>query len=327
MATIGTIFSNLKNMKIRPLNDIFIAGGREKTVFLDVIGGLNGIRPVRVDAQLVFVTGAEYELEVADDSQLRTEQESADGVSPTATDDVNFTNNLQIHQESVEITDIAMAQMGLSGVNIEDNEALTEKFDFEREKKIGKMRRTANKTFLEIQPAVPLTNKDVKPRTRGMGQVCALGTETDLGGVPLSSLTKAQVEQHVIDMVDNGALFGDPVIVCTLANKVILSNIYGLSNNAGNVPSRNVAGQNLTQIVTESGITFTVIPDQDMPSTDIYFTDLTALGVVGLEVPGKGIVYSFKPAISGATEKETIQAVIGLDHGPYRLHGRIIDGI
>ena len=320
MATIATIFSNLVNMRIRPLNDQFIAGGREKTVFLDIIGGLNGIQAVPVDPTLTFVTGAEYELETADATQLRTEQQSADGVAGSATDDVNFTNNLQIHQEAVEITHIALGQMGLSGLNIEDSEALTDKFDFEREKKLIKVRRTANVTFLANQVAVPLANKDTKPLTRGLSKVCELGTDTDFAA---AALTKEAVEAHVEDMVDAGALFNDPVIVCNLGTKRKLSAVYGLSTNAGNTPSREVAGQNLTQIVTESGITFTIIVDQDAPNLEFLFSDLEALSVKGLEVPGAGIVYSFKPASSGATEKEILQAVIGLDHGPYRLHGRL----
>ena len=322
MATIGTIFSNLKNMQIRPLNDIFIAAGREKTVFLDIIGGLNSIKAIKTDEQLTFITGAEYELETADATRLRTEAESAAGVAASATDDVNFKNNLQIHQESVEITDIALGAMGLNGpINAENLEALNNKFDSERNKKIGVLRRTANVTFLANQVAVPLTISTAKPITRGLSKVCQLGTDTDVGGV--LALTKDMLEDHVIDMVDAGALFSEPAIVCRLSEVRHLAKLYNLAGNANNVPSRSVAGFSLTQLQTEAGIIFSIVPDQDAPAGEFLFTDLDALGIVGLNVPSKGIVYSFKPATAGATEKETVQAVIGLDHGPYRLHGRV----
>jgi len=322
MATVvGTIFSKLVNMKVRPLNDIFIAGGREKTVFLDLIGGLNGINAVQTDDEAQFITGAEYELETADATRLRTEAESVTGVTPSATDDVNFTNGLQIHQESVKISDIALGQMGITSLNIEESQALIEsKLDNEIVKKMGVIKRTANITFLANTDVIIPTSETVKGQIRGLSKVGELGFDTDLSA---AALTKEAIEQHVEDMVDNGALFNDPVIVCRLGEKRKLSKVYDLSANAGNTPSRNVAGQNLTQIVTESGVTFTIVPDQDAPVGELIFSELEALSIAGLEVPGKGIIYSFSPAQTGASQQETIQAVIGLDHGPYRLHGRV----
>jgi hypothetical protein len=152
--------------------------------------------------------------------------------------------------------------------------------------------------------------------TRGL-----LPAITDLSGAVVDAgsvtLTKDMVDSLLIAMFGNGASFDNMVILCGANIKVQISNLYAFAPQ-----DRNIGGVNIKQIETDFGNVMVGL-DADVPANTLGCYDLSPLSLVFQTVPEKGNLFYEELAKTGASEKGQVFGIIGFDHGPGFLHGRI----
>lgn len=300
----GTIFG-LPNY----IGNLFTAD-QINTPFLSMIGGLNG---TKVTQNFEFPTSSEYAHEALGQQNI-TEDESIAGVTP-----VNFKrdqtfNVTQIFQEEVLLSYVKMANQGrLSGLNTEGgrNSVVTEK-DWQIAKHLESIARSVEWHFLQGTYSLA-TNAQESNQTRGMIEACSVNT-VDVSG----ALDKAHIDELLLEMFNNGAMFKNLVIFCGGSQKQRLSNIYGYAPQ-----DRNVGGVNIKQIETDFGNIGVAPAHRLMPTGTMLFADMSVISAVSQPVPGKGHMFYEELSKTGAAESGQLFGMIGLDHGPLFAHGTL----
>lgn len=111
-----------------------------------------------------------------------------------------------------------------------------------------------------------------------------------------------------------------------IADATTYGNIIGayetLSSNQTEMV-RDIAGMKIRQIYTRYGI-LNMALEPDMPANTAMISNLTVAGIVGLEVPGKGILFEEALAKDGSSDKTQLYGQLGCDHGPEWCHGKLI---
>lgn len=102
----------------------------------------------------------------------------------------------------------------------------------------------------------------------------------------------------------------------------IIGAYEGLTSNQTEF-SREVAGMKIRQVYTRYGI-LNLALEPDMPANTAMISNLTVAGIVGLEVPGKGILFEEALAKTGSSDQSQIYGQLGCDHGPEWCHGKLI---
>lgn len=280
------------------------------TPFLTMIGGLNG---TKVTQNFEFPTSSEYAHEALGQQNI-TEDESIAGVTP-----VNFVrdqtfNVTQIFQEEVLLSYVKMANQGrLSGLNTEGgrNSVVTEK-DWQIAKHLESIARSVEWHFL--QGTYNLAgNSGQSNQTRGMIEACSVNTVA-----VNAALDKAHIDELLLEMFNNGAMFKNLVIFCGGSQKQRLSNIYGYAPQ-----DRNVGGVNIKQIETDFGNIGVAPAHRLMPTGTMLFADMAVISAVSQPVPGKGHMFYEELSRTGAAEAGQLFGMIGLDHGPKFAHGTL----
>ena len=87
--------------------------------------------------------------------------------------------------------------------------------------------------------------------------------------------------------------------------------------------SREVAGMQIRELHTNFGTVMLVL-EPDMPANAVMVTNLAQVGLVGMPVPGKGILFNEALAKTGSSDNEQIYGQIGLDHAPEWNHGKLL---
>ena len=300
------------------IGELFEKGQRPNT-FLQLIGGVNAYRPVR---STEFAVGQQYQVPAHNTDRSRLEGADApdhDGVQRS-----QITNVTQIVQESVVVSYTAEgASQQLSGVNVggELNPVESE-LAFQTGVKLELIARNLNWAFLNQQYRKPADNTQSR-RTRGLLSAITSNVE-DNGGTP-RDLTLELIEDLMEKMVAAGAIV-DGENVIALANTAQLRKLNALfAADKTKVDSdRFVGGVRVRTAYTAFGVVNFVL-EHDMPQDQIVIANFDAIGVVGMEIPGKGLLFREPLARTGAAERYQIYGELGLDHGPEWLHGKITD--
>lgn len=303
---LGTSF-NLPNYS----GELFTADA-ENTPFLSMIGGLTGGGLQTANKE--FATDSLYEYPAPAQPAI---SEQASTTAPTA---VSYTRNqnknvTQIFHESVNVTYRKLSNSGrLSGINSAgaSNNAPSEK-DFQIARALTKIARDAEHTFLNGSYALA-ANETQADKTRGMFELCSTGNTVAAAG---AKLNKALIQQLLLEMATNGAVFNDMVLFVNAFNKQLISDIYGFAPQ-----DRNVGGLNIQQIETDFA-RIGIVWDRFVPADSIGLFDMSVVAPVFQNVPDKGVLFYEELAKTGAAEKGQIYGEIGLAHGPAHLHGSI----
>lgn len=281
------------------------------TPLLSAIGGLTG--GLQTD-NFEFPTDSQYDHEAAAQPAIT---ETGSLTAPTAISYVRdqSKNVTQIFHEKVSISYVRQSNQGrLSGINTAGgvNNVVSEK-DWQIARALEKIARDVEYTFLNgiYQIAV---NAGVANKTRGMIALCTVNTVDASAAV----LSKALVDELLLEMFTNGAVFKNIAIFCGGANKQRLSDIYGYAP-----MDRNIGGMNIKQIETEFGNLAVMPAHRFMPVATMLFAEMSVLAPVFQPVPGKGNLFYEELAKSGAAEEGQIFGQIGLDHGPAFMHGTL----
>lgn len=281
------------------------------TPFLSMIGGLNGGQET---SNFEFSTSSEYTHEALAQENI-TEDESIAGVTPINHVRNEVKNVVQIFQEEVLISYVKMSNQGrLSGINTAGaaNSVVSER-DFQIAKAIERAARKVEWHFVQGTYALA-ANAQQSNQTRGMIGACTVNTVAAAG----ATLSKALMDELLLEMFTNGAMFKNPVIFCGGYQKQALSNIYGYAPE-----DRNVGGVNIKQIETDFGNIGVANPHRMMPAATLLIADMSVIYPVFQPVPGKGNFFFEELARTGAAEAGQMFGQIGLNHGPVFAHGTL----
>ncbi|MEN2765827.1 SU10 major capsid protein [Ornithinibacillus xuwenensis] len=282
------------------------------TPFLTMIGGLtNGGKQT---ANFEFPTYSDYDLPAAEQPAI-TEQQSLTAPQAEEITRGQATNVTQIFHEKISISYVKQANGGrLEGVNTagQQNNVPSEK-DFQIARKLEKVARDVNHTFLNgtFQKA---TAANVANKTRGMFELAATINTLAAAG---ANLSKALIDQLLLEMFNNGAKFENMVLFTNGSQKQRISSVYGYAPQ-----DRNVGGVNIQQIETDFG-NIGIVLDRMVPASSIGLFEMSEIAPVLQPVPGKGNFFYEELAKTGAAEEGQLFGQIGLAHGHASLHGSI----
>jgi hypothetical protein len=281
------------------------------TPFLSMIGGLTGGRQTN---NFEFPTSSEYDHEALAQENI-TEDESIAGVSPINYVRDQIKNVTQIFQAEVLLSYVKQSNQGrLLGINTAgaSNNVMSE-LDWQIAKALEGIARRVEWHFLQgtysLAAAANQSNQ-----TRGMIEACSVNTVAAAG----AKLSKALMDELLLEMFTNGAMFKNMVIFCGGFQKQQLSNIYGYAPE-----DRNVGGVNIKQLETDFGNIGVAPAHRMQPAAILGIYDMSVIAPVFQPVPNKGNLFYEELARTGAAQNGQIFGQIGLDHGPKFAHGTL----
>jgi len=300
----GTVW-NLPNY----IGDIFTASHLE-TPLLNIMGGLGGVKQTD---NFQFAVEQNYSLETAAQPAIT---ETASLTAPTAVSHVRsqILNVCQIFQEQIAVSYERMAGQGrLSGLNSQNSaNPIQDEIDFQTMTALQTVARDVEYTILQ-GVYVPATAANVANKSRGL--IVAAGQTNAAASAPLD---KALIDAILKDLYDNGAQFGNAVMIMNSFNKQQISNVYGYAPT-----DRTLGGVNIQQIETDFGLVGTILDPFQPAGTVTVVTDVGRLSIVTQPVPGKGNLFLEPLAKTGASETLQLFGKIGVDHGPAANIGTI----
>ena len=291
-----------------------------QTPLLSMIGGLTGGMTTKAAE---FPTGLLYNHPTPEQPEI-SENDSINAPTPSHIAREQTTNVVQIHHESIDLTYVKLASSGqMSGLNIAGQQPNPiDDYTWQLQQKIVKIARDVEHSFIagNFQRA---TSAAVAGKTRGLLELTttADGTNIDAGGDPLS---RAMLDTLFLNMFENGAVFSNVVMFVNGRIKQMITDIYNLVVGFALPPTRNVGGLDIQEIEFDFG-RIGIVTNRFMPVDAVLVADLAYCAPVFQDVPGKGVFFTEPLAKIGATEREQIFGLIGLDHGPAFMHGSITD--
>jgi hypothetical protein len=281
------------------------------TPLLTAIGGLTG---GMMTNNFEFATDSQYNHEAAAQPAIT---ETASLTAPTAISYVRAQakNVTQIFHEKVSISYVRQSNQGrLSGINTAgaSNNVVSEK-DFQIARALEKIARDVEYSFLNGAYAIA-GNAGQPNKTRGLIELCTINTVA----ASSAALSKALMDELLLEMFTNGAIFKNLSIFCGGFQKQKLSDIYGYAPQ-----DRTIGGVNVKQIETDYGNIAVMNPHRFMPAATLGIFEMSVLAPVFQPVPEKGNLFYEELSKTGAAEEGQIFGQIGLDHGPSFMHGTL----
>ena len=286
-----------------------------RTPFLSAIGSLTG--GGKTTDNFEFPTTVEYAHSAAAQTAIVEDNLVS---APTFTDDTQsqVKNVCEIHYKGVRITYNKLANMGRllgiatagAGVAVSDEEA------FQIMVKLQEIGRDVE--FMMTQGTYAIsTDSDVASTSRGLIECASDASNTVVAGA--ATLTKPMIEEIILTMFDNGAPFGDPVIIVNGFQAQQISGLYGYAPT-----SRIIGGLSLNQIILDLAGTVGIMVDAIQPAATLTVADLSVCSPVFQKVKDKPAGIFYEPlARDSATVKGQLYGHIGFDHGPKWAHGTI----
>ena len=289
-----------------------------QTPFLSMIGGLTGGKQTD---NFEFPTAVLYDFPKAAQPEI---SESASATAPAASHIARTQekNVVQIHQETIDLTYAKQSNSGrMSGINTAGQQANPgDEKAWQIQQKLVKIARDVEYSFIcgKYQLA---DSADKANKTRGMLELCTSEAGTSIAAGE-AALSKAMLDQLFREMADNGAYFGNMVLLCGAYQKQAITELYANQFNAHMQTTQNVGGMNITQIETDF-FKMGVVWDRFVPADSILIADVAHVAPVFQAVPNKGVLFEEDLAKVGASDRKQLYGQIGLAHGPAFLHGAI----
>lgn len=298
------------------------------TPFLGMAGGLNGVR---------FVESREFTWQVEDGEASAagdTQLENA-SVTASAVPRQQVKNVVEIHQEAVEFGYTAQAvvgQLATDSARIEGTNPVRSPMQHQINKKIGKMARDVEKSFLNGSLVNPSDNLTARETQGILGAITThtIAYDTGVGGKGTAYTTFREILNDLLvgmfEPTNDGNVApasedGTFVLIVGGALKVMISNEY--SNSGALEPrDRYVGGVNIGNLVTDFG-DIGIVMDRYMPAETALLADMSVVRSVVLPIPGRGAFFAEPLAKTKATDSVQIYGEIGLEYGPESFHGKL----
>lgn len=303
------------------LTGALFTASAEDTPLLTMAGGLTGGRST---SNQDFDVTQEYAHETL---AVPAITETASLTAPTAITFVRtpYRNTTQIFHEQVSLSYVRLANQGrLQATEVstsgyayysrDEINPIQSELDFQIATALKHVARDVEYTLIQGS-YVQATSAAVAAKTRGLME-CASNASNTVAAAS-ADLSKTLINNLLRTMYANGAPFTNPVIMVNAFQKQQLSDIYGYAPT-----DRNVGGVNIKQIETDFG-NFGVVLSRYMDTNDFLIVDMAYVAPVFQNVPDKGLLFYEPLSKTGAAESGQIFGMIGLDHGPYWVHGSI----
>lgn len=293
----------------------------EDTPVLDVIGGLNGAS-AQVTKNFEFPINTNFEHAAAAQPTIT---ETASLTAPAAVHAVKVqqTNVVEKHHRAVDVSYDKLAGSGrLSGLNTagavvaEPNE-----LDFQIAFHLRAIRRDIE--FSAIRGTFALASSSaVASTTRGLNAAAvAAGNTVAASGADIS---KTLLDSLFVTMDDNGADFQNMGLVCSLFQKQVLGDIYGIAPR-----DRRIGGLDLDMIETDVGPIAIMLSKTGFQAADtVLLMDIAKVFPVFMNVPdpnggSKGVFFVEPLSKLGASDRHQLFGHFGLNYGADWFHGTI----
>lgn len=298
----------------------------QNTPFLSMAGGLNSGRVIK---------SREFTWQVEDgeaSSDTQTDFVAVENADPVASaiPRQEVKNVVQIMQEAVEFGYTAQAvieQLATDSANILGDQPVKSPMQHQIDKKIGKVKRNVERSFLNGSLVNPANNATAR-QTQGI--LGAIDTHTIDYTVGVYTSMSDALNDLLVGMFDPTSEAnvapaanedGNFVLFVNAATKVKISADY---TNSGLLAPRDrmVGGVAVDTLVTDFG-TISIVLDRYMPSNVAGLFDMSVVKPALLPIPNKGLFFIEPLAKTGSTDKAQLYGEIGLQYGPESFHGKI----
>jgi hypothetical protein len=253
--------------------------------------------------------------------------------APAATNQVlsQATNVIQLFQETVSVTYLAESDKTISGVvPIPQGDAGGQNqvqnprsMEFQIRARLQKIAQDANYSFLQgvfANPANPAANA---LGTRGLLTAVSSNVNDVSAGAALNAQTyRAAIDGLLSQMITKNGYGIDETFV-VFAGPTEFINIAHAYGNLGVVylqPDQTLAGLQTRKLLSTFG-TMLLTLEPDMPNSQLLIAKMDEVGIVGLNVPGKGVIFEESLYKQGSADQTQIYSQMGIDHGPEYYHG------
>ena len=320
----GTVNSTIASY----LGELFQSSKRPNTL-LRMLGGLRG--GVSEATSKEFPIGVFWNLPAPSQP---ANLEGANAPSPEYRALTQSTNVIQIYQEAVQVTYLAQSDNTVSGVvpipqgaangSVQNPRSV----EFQVMTTLEKIAQDANYSFWNGVFANP-ANPSVNPlKTRGI--ITAIVTNIqDQSATTANTITPTIYRGYINSLMgkiiaSNGYNVDDTWTLT--AGPTEFSNICAAFEAQGTIyltPESVVFGVKVRKVLTRFG-TINIVMDPDIPDQTVVISNLGVVGIVGLPVPNKGILFEEALFKQGSADQTQIYGQLGIDHGPEYAHGKLL---
>jgi len=237
--------------------------------------------------------------------------------TPTTFGKDQDTNYVQIFQRSVNISYAAQsATSKLSGLAIYGEEFTPNDLDYQKMMTLKQIALDLELALVTGTAQAP-ANDDTASKTQGI--IGAISTNSvNAGG---DALTTADVETAMIALAEtNEAPMEDLYIMGNAAAIKKLADLYGFAPFAG--PENTTGGNRINEIITQFG-RLKVMWDPYVTALNLVIVDMAQCDLVGLPVPGKGVLFYEELPKTGANEKGQFYGQLGLNYTAEEWHAKV----
>ena len=277
---------------------------------------------------ITFPIGVFYQLAAPSQPSVL---EGANAPAASTTSLTQATNVVQLFHETIAATYLAQSQQTVSGiVPIPLGEAQGQvvnprSVEWQVRARLQKIAQDVNYSFLRgayVSPADPTTTA---LQTRGL-VTAIVSNIIDQTGTTANTITAAIFRGYVQALLqsmityngynvdDSFCMFCDAT---TFGNAV---NAYAAAVTNFVNPTVQVAGLQVRRLLTTFGELLLVL-EPDMPANTALIAKMDEVAPVGLEVPGKGVIFEEMLYKQGSADQTQIYGQLGIDHGPEYYHG------
>lgn len=284
--------------------------GQNATPFLNMVGGINGARPV---SGVNFALNTNYVLDTAAQPSI-SEDASVSGATPSTFAQTQDENAIQIFQRVAEVSYANASDIStLAGVpNWAGNQNVTDKEAAQIERNLRQMAKDLEFTMFNGS-YTKWTASNTASQTRGVSTAM---TSNVIDGT--AGLDKAMFNSLTRSMAENGAELdnGQCAIMVNAEYKQALSELFVLQER-----SFNIGGVAVDTIATDFGMLAVQYAPQ-VATDEILIVDVSKCSLAVLPTMGEGL-YVEELAKDGASSKTQLYGQFGMDYGHEVFHGKI----
>jgi len=305
------------------LGELFHTSKRPNTL-LKLLGGIHG--------QVIETSAKEFPIGVYYDLRSPSQPAILEGAAAPAAQYRSLTqttNVVQIFHEKVSLSYLSQSDKAISGVvpipqfGAQGNVQNPRDEAFQVMAALETIAQDANYSFLNGTYANPANPASTALKTRGILTAITTNLVDHSGStINTAALYKTEVESLMATLIATTGYNPDDTWTI-MADVTQFGNIQAAYASATTPPyDREVAGLKLRQIYTRYGV-LNLALDPDMPANKFAILNLGVAGIVGLPVPGKGMLFEEPLYKQGSSDETQIYGQLGVAHGPEWMHAMV----
>jgi len=297
---------------------------KRPNALLRLLGGIHG--------GLIETAAKEFPIGVFHDLRAPAQPAILEGAAAPAAQYRSLTqttNVVQLFHEKVSLSYLSQSDKAVSGVvpipqaSAQGQVQNPRSEAFQVMAALNTIAQDANYSFLRGTYANPADPSGTALKTRGILTAITTNLIDHSGStVNTAALYKTEVEGALRALVATTGYNPDDTwtIMC---DTIQFNNVQAAYESKTTPPyDREIAGLKLRQIYTRFGI-LNLVLEPDMPANYFAILNLGVAGIVGLPVPGKGILFEEALYKQGSSDETQIYGQLGIAHGPEYMHALV----